>query len=113
MLEEFIKTLEHADAIKDIMHDIKPPQPFALFDSGGLGRCKHRRGRIVKGSPERLGNQLYRLRLGLVAELHGMLQVDLRHGPVHMEQCLCSIEKDHSNRPAHWRSLPGVVPERE
>src|SRR6478672_7608933 len=111
MLEEFIEALEQTDTIKDIMHDIEPPQPFALFDLGGFCGRKDRRRRIVKGSSERLGDQPGRIRPRLIAELYGMPEIDVRNGSVHMEERLRSIEKHYSDRLAHSCSLAPGKPE--
>jgi hypothetical protein len=54
MIEELVESLEHTHAIKDVMHDIEPPEPFTVFESCRFSYRKNWRWGFAKGSAERV-----------------------------------------------------------
>src|SRR5262245_13492193 len=104
-LKKIIEPLEHADAIKHIVHDIKPPEPFALLDLCRFGRREHGGRCIAKGPDKCLLDRGEGVRRPLKTKLRGVLQIDFRHGSIHMEERVGRVKKYASNRLAHAYNL--------
>jgi hypothetical protein len=101
MIEELVEPLEHTHAIKDVMHDIEPPQPFTLFDSCWVGYGKDRRRRFAEGSAECLFDRDERVRFLGKAEFNRMVKVDLSDRPVHVKEGVGCIKKHNLYRRTH------------
>ncbi|CUS38921.1 hypothetical protein COMA2_60054 [Candidatus Nitrospira nitrificans] len=101
VVEELVESLEHAHAIKDVMHDIEPPQPFILFESSRLGYGKNRRWRFTEGSTERMLDRERRVRFLWKAEFNGMSKVDFSDRSVHVKEGIGCVEKHNSYRRTH------------
>src|SRR5207342_622949 len=57
LLEEFIKPLEHSDAIKHVVYDVEPPEPLTLLQLDRIRCGKNRGRRVVKGTLKTLRNR--------------------------------------------------------
>ncbi|MGC4098559.1 MAG: hypothetical protein QM706_15715 [Nitrospira sp.] len=98
MIEEFVESFEHADPVKDVMHDIEPPEPFTLFDSRRFSRGKDRRRGFAERSTERLFDRDQRVWFRRKAEFNRMPQINLSDRPRHVKEGVGCIEKYYSYR---------------
>src|SRR5215831_18659148 len=104
-LKKIIEPLEHADAIKYVVHDVKPPEPFALLDLCRFGCGENGRWSIAKGPGKCLVERGMCGRRPLKAKFHGVLQINLPNRSVHMKQRIGSIKKNGLDRLAHSYNL--------
>ena len=63
MIEKLVEPFKHADAIKHVVNDIKPPQSFTLFEPYRIHRGKYRWRSFAERSAKRLFDRRQRIRL--------------------------------------------------
>ena len=102
LLEEFIKPLEHPDAIKHVVYDVEPPEPFTLLQFDRIRCGKNWWRRVAKGTLKGLRNRC--LRVGSLPKpvLNRIREVDLCHRTINMKQRLSCIKKDNADWGLHW-----------
>jgi hypothetical protein len=106
LIEELVESLEHTHSVEDMMHDVEPPESFALFELRRVGHGKHRRGSFVERTANGLRDIGYRVWPLAKPKLNSMLKIHLRHRPMHMKQGIGSVKKYDSYRTPH---IPQVI----